>query len=47
MSREHMGENNVGAFDAELSRILADYADDDGALHFHLQTRIVWGRPLA
>ena len=46
MSREHMGDENVSAFDAELSRILADFANDDGALHFQLQTRVVWGRPL-
>ena len=47
MSREHMGARNARAFDAELSRILADFADDEGALHFQLQTRVVWGRPLA
>ncbi len=46
MSREHMGDRNVRAFDAELTRILADYADDNGALHFKLQARVVWGRPL-
>lgn len=28
-------------------RILADFADDEGALHFQLQTRVAWGRPLA
>ena len=47
MSREHMGDENVRAFDAELSRILADFADDEGTLHFQLQTRVAWGRPLA
>ena len=46
MSREHMGDRNARAFDAELTRILADYADDNGALHFKLQARVVWGRPL-
>ena len=46
MSREHMGERNARAFDAELSRTLAAYADDNGALHFQLQTRVVWGRPI-
>ena len=45
MSREHMGGSNVRAFDAELSRILAEYADEKGVLRFHLQTRVVWGRP--
>lgn len=47
MSREHMGERNTRAFDAELSRILADFADGRGVLQFQLQTRVVWGRPLA
>ena len=47
MSREHMGDKNVRAFDAELSRILADFADDAGILHFQLRTRVVWGRPIA
>ena len=47
MSREHMGDSNVRAFDTELSRLLADFADDEGSLHFQLQTRVVWGRPLA
>ena len=46
MTREHMGESIVRAFDAELSRILADFVDDEGVLHFQLQTRVVWGRPL-
>ena len=47
MSREHMGDSNTKEFDAELSRILADFADDKEALHYQLQTRVVWGRPLA
>ena len=47
MSREHMDDENVRAFDTELSRILADFADDEGTLHFQLQTRVAWGRPLA
>ena len=47
MTREHMGDSNVRAFDAELSRILADFADDEGVIQFQLQTRVVWGRPLA
>lgn len=47
MTREHMGDSNVRAFDAELSRILADFADDEGVVQFQLQTRVVWGRPLA
>lgn len=47
MTREHMGDSNVRAFDAELSRILADFSDDEGIIQFQLQTRVVWGRPLA
>lgn len=47
MSREHMGDRNVRAFDAELARILADFADDEGVIRFQLRTRVVWGRPLA
>lgn len=46
MSREHMGASNVRAFDAELSGILADFADDKGVLQFQLQTRVAWGRPV-
>ena len=47
MSREHMGDSKVRDFDAELSRILADFSDDEGVIHFQLQTRVAWGRPLA
>ncbi|MDE2845838.1 MAG: class I SAM-dependent methyltransferase [Gemmatimonadota bacterium] len=47
MSREHVGDENASAFDAELSRILADFADNEGVIQFQLQTRVVWGRPLA
>ena len=46
MSREHMGDSNVSEFDAALSRILADFADDAGVLHFQLRSRVVWGRPI-
>ena len=46
MSKEHMGPENVRAFDAELSHILSDFADDDGHLSFPLEARITWGRPL-
>lgn len=46
MSREHMGAGNVRAFDGELSRILADFADDIRVLQFQLETRVVWGRPI-
>ena len=46
MSVEHMGEDNATAFDAELSSILGEYADEAGMLSFHLQTRVTWGRPL-
>ena len=46
VSREHMGEN-AKAFDAEISRIVSDFADEEGAITFQLQTRVTWGRPLA
>ena len=47
MSKEHMGEENVRAFDTELSQVLSDYVDDDGRLSFQLEARVTWGRPLA
>ncbi len=47
MSREHMGDSNVSGFDVALSRILEDYADGEGVLHFQLRSRVVWGRPIA
>ena len=31
----------------ELSSILSDFANDEGILSFQLQTRVVWGKPLA
>lgn len=46
MSKEHMGAENVRAFDAELSRILSDYIDDKGFLSFQLEARVTWGKPL-
>ena len=46
MSKEHMGEENVRAFDAELSDILSDFVDDDRCLSFQLQVRVTWGKPL-
>ena len=47
MSKEHMGAENVRAFDAELSHILSDFVDDDGLLSFQLEARVTWGKPLA
>ena len=47
MSKEHMGPENVRAFDTELSYILSDFADDDGYLTFQLEARVTWGRPLS
>ena len=47
MSKEHMGEENVRAFDTELSDILSDFVDDEGFLTFQLGTRVTWGRPRA
>ena len=46
MSVEHMGRENAAVFDAELTNILSDYADEAGMLSFDLQTRVSWGRPL-
>ena len=46
MSKEHMGAENVRVFDAELSHILSDFADDDGHLSFPLEARVTWGSPL-
>ena len=46
MSVEHMGKENAAVFDAELTNILSDYADEAGMLSFDLQTRVSWGRPL-
>ena len=46
MSKEHMGSENVRAFDAELLHILSDFANDDGHLSFQLEARVTWGRPL-
>ena len=46
MSKEHMGTENVRAFDTELSHILSDFADDNGHLSFQLEARVTWGRPL-
>lgn len=46
MSVEHMGRKNAALFDAELTSILRDYADEAVMLSFNLQTRVSWGRPL-
>ncbi|MDE0399922.1 MAG: methyltransferase domain-containing protein [Candidatus Poribacteria bacterium] len=46
MSKEHMGAENVRAFDAELSHVLSDFIDDDGHLSFQLEARVTWGKPL-
>ena len=47
MSKEHMGAENVRAFDTELSHVLSDFVDDAGLLSFQLEARVTWGRPLA
>lgn len=47
MSKEHMGEENVKAFDTELSHVLSDFVDDEGFLSFQLEARVTWGKPLA
>ena len=46
MSKEHMGEENVKAFDTELSHVLSDFVDDEGFLAFQLEARVTWGKPL-
>ena len=46
MSKEHMGEENVKAFDTELSHVLSDFVDDQGLLTFQLEARVTWGKPL-
>ncbi len=46
MSKEHMGAENVMAFDAELSRVLSEFVDDEGFLSFKLEARVTWGKPL-
>ncbi|MDE0327198.1 MAG: methyltransferase domain-containing protein [Candidatus Poribacteria bacterium] len=47
MSKEHMGKENVRAFNAELSHVLSDFVDDEGCLSFQLEARVTWGKPLA
>lgn len=46
LSKEHMGKENVRAFDAELSDVLSDFVDDEGSLTFQLEARVTWGKPL-
>ncbi|MXV73581.1 methyltransferase domain-containing protein [Candidatus Poribacteria bacterium] len=46
MSKEHMGTENVKAFDTELSHVLSDFVDDNGHLSFQLEARVTWGKPL-
>ena len=46
MSKEHMGVENVRAFDAELSQVLSHFVDTEGFLTFQLDARVTWGRPL-
>ena len=46
MSKEHMGAENVSAFDTELSHVLSDFVDDKGFLTFQLEARVTWGSPL-
>lgn len=47
MSKEHMGQENAKAFDAELSCVLSDFVNAKGFLTFQLEARVTWGRPLA
>ena len=47
LSKEHMGEDNVRAFDAELTHVLSDFSDDERVISFQIATRVAWGKPIA
>ncbi len=47
LSKEQMGDENVKAFDTELTDVLADFAYDQGIISFQIATRVTWGKPLA
>ena len=42
-----MGDENVKAFDTELTHVLSDFADGEGIIGFNVSTRVTWGKPLA
>lgn len=47
LSKEEMGDENVKAFDTELTHVLSDFADSEGVIGFNVSTRVTWGKPLA
>ena len=47
LSKEQMGDENVIAFDTELTDVLSDFAYDQGIISFQIATRVTWGKPLA
>ena len=47
LSKEQMGDENVAAFDTELTHVLSDFVDGGGVIRFNVSTRITWGKPLA
>ena len=47
LSKEQMGDENVKAFDTELTDVLSDFAYDQGIISFQIATRVTWGKPLA
>ncbi|MDE0503780.1 MAG: hypothetical protein OXI86_06845 [Candidatus Poribacteria bacterium] len=46
LSKEQMGNENVTAFDTELTHVLSDFADGEGVIGFNVSTRVTWGEPL-
>ncbi len=47
LSKEQMGDENVKAFDTELTHVLSDFANGEGIIGFNVSTRVTWGKPLA
>ena len=47
LSKEQMGDENVKAFDTELTHVLSDFANVEGIIGFNVSTRVTWGKPLA
>lgn len=47
LSKEQMGDENVKAFDTELTHVLSDFADGERVIRFNVSTRVTWGKPLA
>ena len=47
MSKEHMGAENVRAFDAELSHVLSGFVDDEWFPHFPIGSEGYLGKTIA